>query len=193
MAQAAAWYKPRRVPLNRLVPLAAVSHKGYMVLRCRGRDTLTLSDALREEDLDAWSPILHRRRRIAGKRRVKMVEAPHAPGYVFLRSDQLETAINTLQAGRCPFFRLMYKGGKEVSVSSKEVDQHKEHSVMIDGRLATLLKTGTIAELKHESFGDMLVRVIGKRDGNNLVEDLEGRFKFVTRPWYLRPVSLAES
>lgn len=82
----------------------------YNILRCKGRETLKLAEAL--IDLGGWTPKTLQRMRLPRVRKVVMVERPQLPSFVFIPVTFAEAAIALGRKRHIPECRMFIYSGQ---------------------------------------------------------------------------------
>lgn len=154
----------------------------WIILRTRGRSTLSLAETLSEDGFESWTPVETRTIRIPRANVRRTVRLPIMPSYVFARSEHL---IDLIQLAAMEF-KPRRQANKPAHSDFSVMRYHDNIPIIADGHLQSLRKiearrtprkkalpfaAGVSVRVKTEggSFAGMNGRVERSDDGATLV------------------------
>lgn len=92
----------------------------WNILRCPGKETLNLEEALVDLGFEAWAPREWKNKRVPRKKIRMTVQKPVLPSYVFLAEGQGQQAIRAI--GMSIPFAIMVLLGEQVVIREEELE-----------------------------------------------------------------------
>jgi hypothetical protein len=169
---------------------SSMAAASWAILRCYGPSTQRLAEALRDQDLVAWTPMIRRSVRLPrSKKREWRIEAL-LPSFVFVEWDHADNAFMKGLAGKVPPSTIFRFNGERVQVSTEELEGLEE--AQRKGMMAQVAwAEGTLVEVVSGLAAREQGHIVKKRSGNHyIVQLVPSRIKVIVPGFLLRPVTV---
>ena len=161
----------------------------YAIIRCRGRDTLPLVMGLLEYDVEAWSPLVRQRVRVARKRKVIEKIRPAMPSFVFVHRSDLGKCLWLGGRRIVPSHTTFKMNGEVVFVPERELEPLR--SLEDQSRQASpSLPVGAKVEIVSGPFKEMRGAVVASNDDYLMVHLEDFLWNLKLAPFLVRPIRL---
>jgi len=160
----------------------------YCVLRCSPLQTLGLVSQFEAMEFSHYTPIGVQKRRVKGE----MISNQFAilPGFIFLSPDDLKSAIEAYQQGKCASFSPMLSNGRLASVDEAEISALKWYENKHSHKKMKFFDAGKILVVSEGPFEGRKVQAIGVENSLQLVEDMESEWIMKLAPYLLKEIVL---
>lgn len=159
----------------------------WVVLRCAGKNTMPLVQAMEKRGLDSWTPLWRRKRRYPRSSKYRTVVLPALPTFVFLAEKDMWSALDALTEFATPGFSLMHSYGEIIRIKDAELASLRKISDVKPAEKNPVVwpQVGERRRVTSGAFTGMTGLVKGKTKHHCLVELDGSRFPVVKIPPFL--------
>jgi hypothetical protein len=170
-------------------PLSAEA-EAWAVLRCYGPSTMRLAEGLRAEGVVAWTPIVHRSRRLprAKKREIRIESL--TPSFVFVEWDHADHAYMKGMAGKVPPCTIFRVNGQRVRIQVDDLAGLEEAQRKGCAKQVSW-PDGTEVEVIQGMAANEQGVVVGRRSGNQyMIRLVRSQHKVVVPGFLLKAIQV---